>query len=84
MGYNPVGVSFGKEWTMTYRGHAKSGVVVLDGEVALPEGAAVRVELADAQPRTLAERLEGVIGIVDGPPDLATHHDHYAHGKPKP
>ncbi len=68
---------------MTYRGHVRNGVVVLDEAVKLPQGAAVRVELAAPDdPRTLAERLKDVIGIVDGPPDLAANHDHYAHGKP--
>ncbi len=28
--------------------------------------------------------LAEVIGIVEGPPDLAANHGHYAHGKPKP
>ena len=32
---------------MSYRGHVRNGVVVLDGPVRLPEGVAVRVELAD-------------------------------------
>ena len=31
---------------MSYRGHVRNGVVVLEGPVRLPEGAAVRVELA--------------------------------------
>jgi hypothetical protein len=49
----------------------------------------VRVELADDLDEadhlpTLAERLKDVIGIIEGPPDLAENHDHYAHGKPKP
>jgi len=74
---------------MAYPGHVKNGVIVLDEPVRLPEGAAVRVELAGdseaAKPLpTLAERLKDVIGIVEGPPDLAASHDHYAHGKPKP
>ena len=68
---------------MTYRGHVENGVVVLDEPVKLPEGARVRVELASPQPATLAERLKDVIGIIEGPPDLAEQHDHYAHGKPK-
>ena len=70
---------------MTYRGHVKDGVVVLDEPLRLPEGTVVHVELVPEQDaRTLAERLGDVIGIVDGPSDLAEHHDHYAHGKPKP
>jgi len=74
---------------MSYRGRVKNGAVVLDGPVRLPEGAAVRVELVEADEEaqrlpTLAERLKDVIGIVEGPTDLAENHDHYAHGKPKP
>ena len=74
---------------MAYPGHVRNGVVMLDTQVQLPEGAAVRVELAeDDEPAdrlpTLAERLKGVVGIVEGPPDLAANHDHYAHGKRKP
>ena len=33
---------------MTYRGHVKNGVVVLDEPVKLPEGAEVKVDLAAA------------------------------------
>jgi len=70
---------------MAYRGHVENGVVVLDEPVKLPEGAVVRVELAEeAKGRTLADRLRDVIGIVQGmPSDLAENHDHYIHGKPK-
>jgi len=69
---------------MTYRGHVENGVIVLDEPAELPEGASVRVEIAEEQEgSTLAERLRDVIGIGEGPPDLAEHHDHYAHGKPK-
>ena len=32
---------------MSYRGHVRDGVVVLDEPTRLPEGAAVRVELAE-------------------------------------
>ncbi|MFO0897752.1 MAG: hypothetical protein U0836_10055 [Pirellulales bacterium] len=30
---------------MTYSGHVQNGIVVLDGQPALPDGASVRVEL---------------------------------------
>ena len=70
---------------MTYKGHVKNGLVVLDDPVKLPDGAEVRVEVL--QPRsgpTLADRLRGVIGSVKGlPRDLARNHDHYLHGMPK-
>ena len=69
---------------MVYRGHVRNGVVVLDEPAELPEGAEVRVELAEEEDvPTLADRLRDVIGIIEGPPDLAENHDHYAHGKPK-
>lgn len=70
---------------MTYTGHVKNGVVVLDDPVALPEGLAVCVEPAQAgKPRTLADRLRDVIGGSKGlPSDMARNHDHYLHGGPK-
>ena len=37
---------------MSYPGHVRNGVVVLDGPVRLPEGAAVRVELAGSDAET--------------------------------
>jgi hypothetical protein len=70
---------------MTYRGHVKNGVVVLDEPAELPEGAEVRVELAeDAAGPTLAEKLAPFIGCLDGlPSDFAENHDHYLYGVPK-
>ena len=70
---------------MTYRGHVENGAVVLDEPLELPDGTVVRIEPLTARERpTLAERLKDVIGIEKGlPPDLAEHHDHYLHGRPK-
>ena len=77
---------------MTYRGHVKNGVVVLDQPAELPEGMPVEVTPLDrssvAAPEqeampTLYERLKDVIGTVEGPPDLADNHDHYLYGVPK-
>jgi hypothetical protein len=70
---------------MSFQGHIENGVVVFDEPVALPEGAVVRVELADAAERkTLAERFKNIIGTVhDLPADMADNHDHYIHGTPK-
>jgi hypothetical protein len=68
---------------MSFRGHIRNGVVVLDEPADLPEGAEVCVERAGR--KTLADRLRNVIGSVpDLPEDLAEKHDHYAHGTPKP
>ena len=77
---------------MTYRGHVKNGVVVLDEPAELPDGMAVVVTPVDGSAPaasdeermpTLSERLKDVIGTVEGPPDLADNHDHYLHGAPK-
>jgi len=77
---------------MTYRGHVKNGVVLLDDAVSLPEGAVVRVELIDdlsqapneEEGPTLYERLAGVIGQATGlPQDASTNVDHYLYGHPK-
>lgn len=75
---------------MTYRGHVKSGQIVLDEAVELPEGSAVKVELVtsrDEKPRD--DDLNAVLLRHAGkgndlPTDLAANHDYYAHGKPKP
>lgn len=77
---------------MSYRGHIKNGVVVLDDPAALPEGAAVEVEEVEGnQPSDMTarnpsfhDRYKSVIGDIAGmPPDLARNHDHYLHGRPK-
>jgi hypothetical protein len=72
---------------MSYTGTVHNGVVVLDDQPALPEGARVEVHVvhkADAptdERSTLYERLKDVIGIAKGlPSDLAENHDHYIHG----
>ena len=72
---------------MTYRGHVKSGQIVLDEQVALPEGAEVNIELIRSVDRT-TDDLNAVLLRHAGkgrdlPADLAANHDHYAHGKPK-
>ena len=67
---------------MSYIGKIEKGNVVLPPEIKLPEGTPVRVE--PVPPETLAKRLQGVIGTIEGlPPDFAANHDHYIHGMPK-
>ena len=67
---------------MTFRGHIRNGVVVLDEPADFPEGVEVCVECGGR--KTLADRLRNVIGSVpDLPEDLADNHDHYVHGTPK-
>lgn len=75
---------------MTYRGHVKCGVIVLDGPATLPEGAEVRVEvigdesLLDEHGQTLGQRLLKFAGRAEGElTDLAHQHDHYLYGTPK-
>ena len=78
---------------MTYRGHVKNGVIVLDHLADLKEGDKVSVRVlgrpAKSSSRkkalpTLYEQLKPVIGIVKGlPSDLAENHDHYLYGRPK-
>jgi len=70
---------------MTYRGHVKNGVVVLDAPVALPEGSPVSVEPLETPEliQSLRDGLRRFSGTVkDLPEDMAARHDHYAHGKP--
>jgi hypothetical protein len=79
---------------MTLQGHVKNGTIVLDQPIALPEGAAVQVEVSSFQApiaeirapgrKTLAERFKNIVGVAsDLPQDLADQHDHYLHGTPK-
>jgi hypothetical protein len=72
---------------MTYRGHIKNGQILLDEPARLPEGAKVVVELVGASPQDgddlRALLLKHAGKGRDLPSDLASHHDHYAHGKPK-
>jgi hypothetical protein len=70
---------------MTYKGHVQNGVIVLDEPTDLPDGAEVRVELAERETeRSLADRLRNVIGVAKTlPEDISEQHDHYLHGRPK-
>jgi hypothetical protein len=74
---------------MTYRGHVRENVIVLDSGVVLPEGTEVVVETVSpkgtsATGSSLLERLGDFIGGgTDLPEDFAENHDHYIHGTPK-
>jgi hypothetical protein len=39
---------------MTYTGHVQNGVVVVDDSIALPEGAAVRIEVIAAESNSIS------------------------------
>ena len=76
---------------MTYPGHVRNGVVMLDDPIPLPDGTPVQV-LVSSSPvvpnnagiPTLFEQMKSVIGKAQGlPRDLAENHDHYLHGLPK-
>lgn len=74
---------------MTYRGTVKGGVVVLDGSVKLPDGAAVRVDVlaGDGQDDapSLFDRLESVVGKAKGlPVDAAKSIDRDLYGPKRP
>lgn len=65
---------------MSLQGIVRNGVIVIDGEKKLPEGAKVEV-LVEGE--LLGRNMEKFVGILKGPPDLARNHDHYFHGTPK-
>ena len=76
---------------MTYKGHIKNGVVVLDEQVNLPDGTQVRVEAVgtvhedepSSQPM-LTEIFKDIIGKGEGlPSDGSEQHDHYIYGTPR-
>ncbi len=68
------------------RGTVRRGVVVLEDDVPLPDGAIVTIRLAppdsdDAQRHS--DELMNLAGTVKGlPPDFSENHDHYLHGQP--
>jgi hypothetical protein len=82
---------------MTIKGHIKNGTVVLDESVALPEGAAVTVEISpttddsnksDANGSSLQNEMLELAKWAETQPtvlpsDFAENHDHYLHGLPK-
>ncbi len=69
---------------MTLRGHIRNGTLVFDKSPALPEAAAVEVDLRELgngeTGPTLYERYRDIIGIAEGlPEDFSINHDHYIH-----
>ena len=68
---------------MTYKGHIKNGVVVLDEPVQLAEGSQVLIQPVQT-PAPLGELFREVAGQgKDLPPDGSIQHDHYIYGTPK-
>jgi hypothetical protein len=82
---------------MTYKGKVQNGVIQVKGDVCLPEGAEVDIELHDfaeltpeevAKEPTIGQKLAALARWAetqpcDLPSDLAMNHDHYLHGMPK-
>lgn len=69
---------------MTYRGRIKNGVVVLEGEVRLPEGTTVDVQPVDQKQPTIWQKLLTLAGKAEGlPEDAAENIDHHLYGTPK-
>ncbi len=73
---------------MVYFGRVKGGAIVLDPDIELPDGAAVRVELelpGESPARIGTDPLLRMVELaVDtGIPDLATNVDHYLYAHPK-
>jgi hypothetical protein len=75
---------------MTYRGHVRKGVIVLDSPAELPEGAEVEVHAsepvaaASSSESTWADVFREVIGQAEGlPADSSVNHDHYLYGAAK-
>jgi hypothetical protein len=71
---------------MSFNGTVVNGNIVLEGDVHLPEGAKVEVQVQEppkaASP--LGEMLLKHAGKAYGlPEDLAAQHDHYLYGTPK-
>lgn len=62
-----------------------------DEPVSLPENVPLRITVDNAStppasgngPLDLFDRLESQSGLVDGPTDWASEHDHYLYGAPK-
>ncbi len=64
---------------MELEGVVQNGVIVLDDQMALPEGTRVRIIPPHVeQPKSFGKRFAQFKGAVpDLPPDLAERHDHY-------
>ena len=72
---------------MTYHGHIKDGVVILNDAPFFPDGTEVQVQIMPSvlpAGSNLGQRLMKYAGKAEGlPADLARNHDHYIHGTPQ-
>ena len=70
---------------MVYRGRIDHGVVVLEGDARLPEGALVNVVLVESDGANATESVYRLdeLATPTGIADLALNIDHYLYGHPK-
>jgi hypothetical protein len=71
---------------MVYQGCVHNGMVVINGDIRLPEGLVVTVEVADVptnspQDDSIYRLCE--LAVPTGIPDLAMNIDHHLYGHPK-
>ena len=70
---------------MSFTATVENDTIKLPPGVHLPDGTQVTVEPAQSPGGdTLYDVMKDFVGCIkDGPADLATEHDHYAHGTAK-
>ncbi|MBX6314360.1 MAG: hypothetical protein IRY99_15825 [Isosphaeraceae bacterium] len=71
---------------MKYRGRVKGGVIALEEDVELPEGAMVAIELIEERPEDISDNplyRIAELAVDTGIPDLSRNIDHYLYGHPK-
>ncbi|MFO0965495.1 MAG: hypothetical protein U0793_07905 [Gemmataceae bacterium] len=70
---------------MQVEGTVRDGMVVLNGDLKVPDGTKVKVTVADEQETapTLLDLLKLAGAAKDLPADFAEQHDHYLHGTAK-
>lgn len=75
---------------MSFTGHVKNGVVVFDVPVTLPEGTAVKVEVANSAvvqgrpAKSVVDHYRAVLGAAKGlPADAASNVDRYLYDEPQ-
>ncbi|MFO0965497.1 MAG: hypothetical protein U0793_07915 [Gemmataceae bacterium] len=66
---------------MSWKGRIREGKIVLEGDVPLPEGAEVVVEVIEPKAASFFDM--GKQAVPTGIKDLARNIDHYLYGHPK-
>jgi hypothetical protein len=74
-----------------FNAHFDGRNICPDEPVSLPENVPLRITVDEAAMKPaetnglldLFDRLEAKAGLVDGPSDWSTEHDHYLYGAPK-